>query len=161
MIITLRCCPTQSWVNPTERIMSILNLALQNCSLERKEMGENFEITMKGVNSMNHLRNLSKRKVGLRESFQESMKPVREIVNSRFECMALKDSKVVTFESSSFENVDELFKSIHIIDGTIDMEKLTAIDLKNYHALNQFMELHCHSTHYAFQIQTNLTSFKH
>ena len=87
--------PTQSWVNPAERIMSILNPGLQICSLEREEMGENFEIAMKGVNSMNHLRNLCKRIEGLKESFQESVKPVKEIVNSIFENMALKDNKVL------------------------------------------------------------------
>ena len=29
MMVAMRTCPTQSWVNPAERVMSILNLALQ------------------------------------------------------------------------------------------------------------------------------------
>ena len=33
-------CPYQSWTNPAERVMSILSLALQNVSLERKAMDE-------------------------------------------------------------------------------------------------------------------------
>lgn len=35
MIIAARCAPGQSFTNPAERIMSILNLGLQNCSFER------------------------------------------------------------------------------------------------------------------------------
>ena len=69
MLIALRCCPTQSWVNPAERIMSILNLALQNCSLERTKMSDELEQKMKSVNNMNNLRNLTKHCVNLRESF--------------------------------------------------------------------------------------------
>lgn len=33
MLIALRYCPTKSWVNPVGCIMSVLNLALQNCSV--------------------------------------------------------------------------------------------------------------------------------
>lgn len=35
MLIAGRCAPGQSWMNPVERIMALLNLALQNTSLER------------------------------------------------------------------------------------------------------------------------------
>ena len=69
MLIALRCCPTQSWVNPAERIMSILNIALQNCALERAEMIDRFEAKMKSINSMNHLRNASTRTEWTRGSF--------------------------------------------------------------------------------------------
>lgn len=31
MLIALWCCLSQSWVNPAEQVMSLLNLALQNC----------------------------------------------------------------------------------------------------------------------------------
>ena len=37
MMILGRCAPGHSFVNPAERVMSILNLALQNVALERKE----------------------------------------------------------------------------------------------------------------------------
>jgi hypothetical protein len=35
MIIMARCAPGQSWMNPAERVMSMLNLGLQNCAQER------------------------------------------------------------------------------------------------------------------------------
>ena len=36
MIIAGRCAPGQSWMNPVERVMALLNLGLQNVSLERE-----------------------------------------------------------------------------------------------------------------------------
>ena len=38
-LIAIRTCPTQSWVNPDERVMYILNYALQHCALEREKNG--------------------------------------------------------------------------------------------------------------------------
>lgn len=52
MLIHVRCAPGHSWTNPAERIMSILNIGLQNVSLERKEAGREIEMLLKGCNSM-------------------------------------------------------------------------------------------------------------
>ena len=43
MLIAVRTCPYQSWQNIAERIMSTLNLGLQNVALCRKAMPEEFE----------------------------------------------------------------------------------------------------------------------
>ena len=42
-IVAARCAPGQSWVNPVERVMSLLNLALQNVALERPLAPEEIE----------------------------------------------------------------------------------------------------------------------
>ena len=68
-------------------------------------MSDELEQKMKSVNSMNNLRNLTKRCVNLKESFIESMKPVKDLVNDRFESMSLKNEKISTKLSSSAENV--------------------------------------------------------
>ena len=44
MIITGRCAPGHSFTNPAVRIMSILNLALQNVATERSKGNVDFEI---------------------------------------------------------------------------------------------------------------------
>ena len=49
MPVALRSCPTQSWVSPAERVMSILCLALQNCALERTKMADTFEAKIKNI----------------------------------------------------------------------------------------------------------------
>ena len=43
MLVQARCAPGHSYTNPAERIMSILNLALQNCSLERVAQEDEVE----------------------------------------------------------------------------------------------------------------------
>jgi hypothetical protein len=55
-MVVLRTAPQQSWTNPAERIMSILNLGLQGCSLARTAMDEKFEVTMRKCNGMSAIR---------------------------------------------------------------------------------------------------------
>ena len=43
MLVCMQMCPYQSWTNPAERVMSTLNLALQNVSLMRDKMDEEME----------------------------------------------------------------------------------------------------------------------
>ena len=43
MLVALRTCPYQSWRNLAERVMSVLNLALQNASLSRQQMEDHFD----------------------------------------------------------------------------------------------------------------------
>ena len=43
MLTAIRSCPYQSWTNMAERVMSTLNLALQNVSLARTEMDPELE----------------------------------------------------------------------------------------------------------------------
>ena len=43
MLIAIHTCLYQSWQNIAERIMSTLNLGLQNVALARKEMPEEYE----------------------------------------------------------------------------------------------------------------------
>ncbi|VDI23114.1 Hypothetical predicted protein [Mytilus galloprovincialis] len=47
MLVTARTVPIASYANPAERIMSLLNLALQNVALERPDMIEDYERKMK------------------------------------------------------------------------------------------------------------------
>ena len=49
-------CPYQSWRNPVEWIMSILNLGLQCIGLMHEKMDENFEKLSSRCNSLADLR---------------------------------------------------------------------------------------------------------
>lgn len=67
MLIHVRCAPGQSWINPAERVMSVLNLGLQNVSLERKEVGKNIESALKSCNSMADIRDKGNAKPEVKE----------------------------------------------------------------------------------------------
>jgi hypothetical protein len=55
-MVVLRTAPQQSWNNPAERVMSVLNFGLQGSSLSRTEMDTTFVTTMRKCNGMNTIR---------------------------------------------------------------------------------------------------------
>jgi hypothetical protein len=60
-LIVGRTTPTKSWTNPGERVMSVLNLAMQNCALGRELMDEDFEKHMTRCISMSLVRKLAEK----------------------------------------------------------------------------------------------------
>ncbi len=60
-MVVMRTAPTQSWGNPVERAMSVLNLGLQGVALARHELeDEVYEKEFKKRNSMGALRDAAK-----------------------------------------------------------------------------------------------------
>lgn len=43
MLIALRTAPSNSWANPVERVMSIVNIGLQGVGVMRRKMSDEFE----------------------------------------------------------------------------------------------------------------------
>ena len=70
------------------------NIAIPNCASEREVMNDEFQKKMKNINRISQLRNASTRMRGLKEAFNESMQPVINTVNARFESMKLKDDRI-------------------------------------------------------------------
>jgi hypothetical protein len=58
-MVVMRTAPTQSWGNPVERVMSVLNLGLQGVALVRDEMTEVYEKEFKKCNSMSSVRKVA------------------------------------------------------------------------------------------------------
>ena len=143
MLVVLRCCPTQSWVNPAERVMSLLNLALQNCALERTKVADTFEVKMKNIKSINHLQNSAGRMEGLKAVFTESVNLVIKLVNSRFEVMKLKDEPVRSKNAASDEKIELLKDSVYLIDNTIDFTNFTEAELQEKKRFFLLIKIHC------------------
>ena len=60
-MVVMRTAPTQSWGNPVERVMSVLNLGLQGVALARDELiGEDFEKDFHKCNGMGAVREVAK-----------------------------------------------------------------------------------------------------
>ena len=55
MLVAARCAPGQSWINTAERVMSLLNIALQNCALERPACSADVEKHIAKCNGMQSL----------------------------------------------------------------------------------------------------------
>jgi hypothetical protein len=58
-MVVMRTAPTQSWGNPVERVMSVLNLGLQGVALARQDMAEVYEKDFKKCNSMSSVRKVA------------------------------------------------------------------------------------------------------
>ena len=56
LLCAARTAPNQSWRNPVERIMSIVNLGLQSMGVMRKEMPAEAEKVLKNCNSIKQIR---------------------------------------------------------------------------------------------------------
>lgn len=87
MLIAVRTCPNQSWTSTAERVMSILNLALQNVSLERKPMDEEFEKVIAGKNNVKNVRSLFESRPEVEQKVKESLLPVISLLDGLFKRM--------------------------------------------------------------------------
>ena len=83
-----RCAPNQSYINPAEWCMSLLNICLQGLALDRDHMGP-FEDSMKSCTSMKAIRAESKQQQGLKEAYQSSVENPRRLVETSFEMLEL------------------------------------------------------------------------
>ena len=132
MLIALRTAPNHSWMNPAERCMSILNLALQHVALARKEMNSTYENAVKHKSTLSAVRNLANIKTGFREAFAESVGSVIELVNSRFKRMKLKNENLEVYTGmsdediqSSLDVVSQVLNSVLIVDmPTTELRKV-------------------------------------
>ena len=56
MLVAARTAPQNSYRNPVEHIMPVLNIGLQSVGVMRKEMSDECETIMKSCNSMEDIR---------------------------------------------------------------------------------------------------------
>ena len=94
MLICVRTCPYQSWTNIAERIMSTLNLALENVSLARSSMPSYFEEIVKNKCSLTQLRPLIGQYPDLATALRDSMSAPMIALGTRFQAMKVKDIPV-------------------------------------------------------------------
>ena len=69
-MVVMRTAPTQSWANPVERVMSVLNLGLQGVALAREVMDEEYEHEFKKCNGMSAVRKVA-------EGYERALAAVR------------------------------------------------------------------------------------
>lgn len=85
MNVAARCASCKFWINPAERVMSILNIGLQNCALSREKASTELEYkwtSMKSIRSKHQ-------EIG--EELETSIEPVRRTMKNRIRKLALKD----------------------------------------------------------------------
>ena len=153
MIVLARCSPGNSWINPAERIMNLLNVSLQNCALSREECDEETEKLLKRCNGMNDLRKLGSKKPEVREKWNQSIQPVQSLLTKRFERLRLKDEPVRCLDSVTDMEI-EIFQQ-HLLElfPGIYMKKLQKVHLRMNVEYNSWLERHARQRHYSFQLK--------
>ena len=119
MLVAVRTCPYQSWTNPAERIMSVLNLALQNVSLERNLMDEESEKLVKNDNNVKAVRETIRRHPEMQMKIDASIKPVVDLLNNRFEQMKLKQHQFRSADVATEAEMGSVFEEVKTIDALL------------------------------------------
>ncbi|PKC10764.1 hypothetical protein RhiirA5_413972 [Rhizophagus irregularis] len=153
ILIALRTAPNHSWTNPAERIMSILNLGLQGIALKRDQMSPESEALFDTANTLDDIRNKAQESNKLESELKESIANVQNILNNRTERLLLKEKKFKCNDLANEEAITELFGSICDIDPTLTIEETTQAQIHRHSALIKFMDAHCRTRAYSFQIK--------
>ena len=149
MVILARCAPGNSWVNPAER-MSILNLGLQNCALERHATEDD---KFRSHNSMSAIRTAIAAKPELKEPWVSSVQPVQQLIVKRFERLKLKDVPFETIPPVTDDEIGVLQRHLRELFPGMDLQKLQKNNTKKIESYQLWLENHCRQRHYTFQVR--------
>ena len=116
-------CPGNSWANPTQRIMSVLNLALSGVSLSREEMSKEKEELIKTPTNMKEMRAAAEKNPDVKVVINDSLQKPLSILNNRFSQLSLKGSQFQILPPASDEQIHEQFLAVHEIDESIKVDE--------------------------------------
>lgn len=151
MLILARCAPGHSWRNPAERIMSLLNIGLQNCSLEREKCEESVERCLKKYGSIKKIREKSSTEV--RQAYTESIQPVQAAVCNRFARLKLKGEPVQVIDPVTDTDIDTCKNHLRNLFPELNLDKLQKNVTKKVLSLADWKSKHCRERQYIFQIR--------
>ena len=116
----------QSFRNPVERCMSLLNLGLQAVGMMRSPMQEEeFEKAMKSCDTMSDLREAAKEHPALEEALKQSLKQPMELLVDVFTRLSLKGEKVEMGQPATEDEMEQLWDEVQKIDSTLQQSDTT------------------------------------
>ena len=152
-LCAVRTAPAQSWKNPVERIMSILNLGLQSVGLMREQGSEQAEQSLKNCNNFTQIRAAVANNSNLAGEISDSIEPVKILLSDIFQRLHLKDKAVKVSPSTTQTRMEELNKNLDAIEEVSLTEKTPKSILKKLPKLAAFIDHCCQSRHYSFCIK--------
>ena len=111
-----------SWKNPVERIMSIINIAVQSVGLMQSPMPEELEKKLSGSNNVKQIREKCEGCPDLKDAVIDSMQPVRALLESLFIRLQLKQQPFEVFHAASLAEMKSSWSHILHIDGQLSRE---------------------------------------
>ena len=154
MIIAVRTPPQNSWKDPAERVMSILNIGLQSVGLMRNQLTNvALEHKLKKAKNMKEIRSMANITEGLKEQVVESVRPMKDLLLNIFTRLKLKENYFKTFDSASETDITELWNEILRIEPSLTPTDTTKEKISKKHNLLEFIKHHCVQRHYMFSIK--------
>ena len=152
LMVLARTAPNQSYNNPAERVMSLLNLGLQNVSLCRdgSKMSEIIQNRLKSLNTLKATRAAANRNAQLKDALVECMKEPIQIVKEIFARLKWTETKVLVHDAATQEDLDQYLDLMRIIDPEFENTKFPN-DMSSAR-LDDFLQRHCRQRHYSFQV---------
>ena len=152
-LIAARTAPHNSFRNPDELIMSLLNIGLQAVGIMREKKSDQFEAALKSANSMEDIRKIATKTEKFKEEFISSMLPPIELIKSTFSGLELKGVPVQSLEAASEEDIERLFAKIITVDSSVQKSDTQNRDLSKRKKLQEYLDHLCVHRHYYFSIR--------
>ena len=109
-LCAIRTPPQHSWKNPVERIMSIINLALQGVGVMREEVVHESEL--KRCGSLKSIRDMAEKIPELKEEVLRSVEPTVELLSTLIQRLKLKEHNFESHDAASEEDIDVLWEEV-------------------------------------------------
>ena len=149
-LVAVQTAPNNSWINPCERLMSILNLGLQCVSTTRAKSSDETEAMLKSCNSMSEIRKEADSKPLLKDAVADSLAPV---VQNSFQRLSLKENQFEVGEAATSDEIECLWSFADMIDSELSIYNTTKKDISKAKNFLKFVDSHCHLRRYSFQVK--------
>ena len=143
MYVAVRCAPMQSYNNPAERCMSVLNIALQSVSLARESMCDMLEDQIKSLTSLSRVRVAAEARPTLKKGLIYSMDEPITVVIQRFRRLMYADNHVSAYYGATKEEVEDMASNLSMFTDGAHIDNIKR-NINNYPRLVEFMETYIH-----------------
>ncbi|XP_041378644.1 uncharacterized protein LOC121390784 [Gigantopelta aegis] len=153
MLLLGRCAPGHRYVNPAERVMSILNIGLQNVSLEQAKSSDEVEALLKKCNSVADIRTMATKNPHIKPAWLELVQPLQSLIQNRFLRLKLKEEPIGVLNPVTDEELEEFKHGLSELFPDLQLDKLQKVHTSKVESYNNWMDNHCRIRHYTFQIR--------
>ena len=150
ILCAARTAPNQSWRNPVERMMSIVNLGLQSVGLMRKEMSSDGEKALKNRNSLKQIRSVAEE---YKTDIAESIQPVVDLLSDIMCRLELKGKKFQVEKACSESDVHNFWEILQQVESSLTPDDTSRDKVKDKDQLQAFLSHCCQTRHYTFCIK--------
>ena len=152
-LCAMRTAPYQSYRNPVERIMAIVNIGLQAIAIARAEMPKEMEEEAQRCNSLKALRAVALQNSEFQGACLDAIAPVKMLLTDIAVRLQLKEKKFQVFIAATPAEISDLWTALLSIDTHFSLahsSKCSAKDLTSQ--LSEFMTHCCRERHYFFDV---------